>query len=93
MVCEACSRIAVPPLDAWPQYLGLWLVGQQMAAFFAPHLHGTAQRRYERLLVSVIAGKTWSGQVVPRAVSLEDAYQIALREATKWKEAGMPDLY
>jgi glucose-6-phosphate 1-dehydrogenase len=51
------------------------------------------QRRYERLLVSVIAGKQWSGRIVPRAVDVADAWQVATSEAQRWEESGCPPLY
>jgi hypothetical protein len=88
-----CSRVVCPPIDAWPRSLTRWLLQQQIASFFAPFARMSRQRRYERLLVSVIAGRQWSGRIVPRAVDVADAYRVGMAEAEKWAEAGAPPLY
>jgi hypothetical protein len=92
-ICPACDRVTCPPIDAWPRSLTRWLLQQQIASFFAPFARMSRQRRYERLLVSVIAGKQWSGRIVPRAVDVADAWQVATSEAQRWEESGSPPLY
>jgi hypothetical protein len=88
-----CSRVVCPPIDAWPRHLRRWLVQRKLADFFAPWRHLTPQRRWERLLVSVMAGRAWGGRSFRMAIDPADAYPAALSEAENWEAEGCRTLY
>lgn len=89
-VCPRCSRVAVPLHTDWPKGLKRWLFAELVKQFWAPWHQATEQYRWERLLRSVIAGRTWGTRIVPYAADASDCYTVACRQLTLASDAATP---
>jgi hypothetical protein len=90
---EACHRVAVPLVSTWSVDVKRWLVGRFVARYFAPWKAATVQYRWERLLVSVVAGETWGGRMIGRVADPAECYAVAVKESEAWASAERPALF
>lgn len=91
-LCPSCDRVICPPDTEWPPILKAWILDQITRSFFAPFARMTDQHRWERALVSAVAGKRVNGRLFKRAIDAADAYHAAMDAAQKWGASGSRSL-